>query len=282
MGNVFNAIFGGSKQKSSSTPVELAPAPFAQLRGPVNQVFSGLLSGGEGGIGGIPKFGEPFTAGVGVNEQATLDLLQSLVGGGRQALIDKTISGEFVDPSTNPFLKSFIEAAQRPTLQGLEETLTRSLPGRFTAAGQFIQPQGSSAFDRAAAIATRGAADAVGDIATRIGAGAYEAERGRQQQGIQLGQQEVQTVVNNLQAQALPRLIQQYGIDQGVQEFRTRLNALLQVLATAGQLASQQPVFGNQTVSEGSSTTGIVPAIGSFFGGLGALRGAGGAIAAGG
>lgn len=281
MGSVLNAIFGGSKQKSNSEPTLLAAAPYADLRGPVTSVAKNLLSGGADPLGGIPSFGSDFSAPIGPGETQLLQLLTGMQGGAGSDLLRNTAAGQFVDPNTNPFLKSYIEAAQRPTLRGLEETLTRALPGRFTAAGQFVQPQGSSAFDRAAAIATEGAAKAVGDIATNIGFGAYESERGRQQQTIQLGQQEVQTVINNLQAQALPRLIQQYGIDQGVQEFRTRLNALLQVLATAGQLGAQQPLYGTQATSEGSSTTGIVPAIGTFFGGLAGARGAGGGFAAG-
>jgi hypothetical protein len=80
----------------------------------------------------------------------------------------------------NPYLARMIEAAQRPTIQALEETLSRTLPGRFTQAGQFVQPQGSSAFDRAAAIASRGAGDTMGDIAGRLSFDTYEAERARE------------------------------------------------------------------------------------------------------
>lgn len=86
------------------------------------------------------------------------------------------------DPNEiNPMMQAYIEATQRPILEGLEETLSRTLPGRFTQAGQFIQQgEGSSAFDRAAAIATRGAAQAQADIGTRIGFETLESERGRQ------------------------------------------------------------------------------------------------------
>lgn len=208
------------------------------------------------------------------------------------------------DPNTeNPFLAAAIEAAQRPTQQALEETLSRTLPGRFTAAGQFVQSTGSSAFDRAAAIATRGAADALGDIATNISyagteaqlarafeaqqatqaqemeglfaelarQGAFgesereavraaeEAERNRQFQGeqaerdrqleatqqlAQLSSQEIQDTIANLQAQALPRLIQEFGIERGIEQFNNRMNSLLVLLQTAGGVT--QPVIANE------------------------------------
>lgn len=271
-------LFGGSETKSqaTSTPVDATPGAFKALQGPLSDVLKGLLSGGQANpIGGIPQYTGPTTAPVGQEEQAFLTALQGLRGGVGGATLKDTVEGKYVSPDTNPFLDAFIKAAQRPTLQGLEETLTRSLPGRFTAAGQFVNPQGSSAFDRAAAIATRGAADAIGDIATRISAGAYESERGRQQQGIALGQSEVDTTIKNLQAQALPRLIQQYGLDVGLQQFRDRLNALLSVLGIGANVAQPRITQQSQQTSEGNSDTGIIPAFGQFFGGLGSMGKAG-------
>lgn len=244
--------FNKSNQKSDSVsrPVDVTPSQFQELREPLAAVFKGLLSGGSGNpLAGIPSYTGPTTAPVGENEQAFLSLLQNLGGGVGSGTLKDTVEGKFVDPARNPFLDAFIRAAQRPTLQGLEETLTRALPGRFTAAGQFVQPQGSSAFDRAAAIATRGAADAIGDIATRISAGAYEGERGRQQQAIALGQSEVDTTIKNLQAQALPRLIQQYGLDVGLQQFRDRLQALLSILGVGATVT--KPSVGQESAAHG-------------------------------
>lgn len=262
-------LFGGGKQKSESvsTPVDATPSEFASLRGPFADLLKGILSGSPGAakVEGVPEYKGPVTAPVTSAEQALLTQLQGLKGGVGGDLLKDTVAGKYTDPNSNPFLKSFIEAAQRPTLQGLEETLTRSLPGRFTAAGQFVQPQGSSAFDRAAAIATRGVADAVGDIATKIGYGAYEGERGRQQEAIKLGQAEVDTTIKNLQAQALPRLIQQYGLDVGLQQFRDRLNALLSVLGVTANVTRPNIAQQASSTSSGSSSTGVLPTLLSPF-----------------
>lgn len=94
------------------------------------------------------------------------------------------------------------------------------------------------------------------DIAQRaaeVGAGLAfdqrENERGRQQEAIQLGQQEVQTLTQNLQAQALPRLIEELGIERGLAEFQNRMNALLQALA----VVSGSPISQVGQVSRGES-----------------------------
>lgn len=291
MSGVFQSIFGGSRQSTSSTstPVDATPPSLIALRQPFADVLTSLLGGAgtqrfneqtkqnetvtSNPLAGIPTYTGPTTAPVSGPEQALLTALQGLGGGQGSGLLADTIAGKFTNPASNPFLNDYIKAAQRPTLEGLTETLTRALPGRFTAAGQFTQPQGSSAFDRAAAIATRGAANALSDIATNIGTNAYTSERNIQNQGIALGQQEVATTIQNLQAQALPRLIEQYGLDVGLQQFRDRLSALLSILGVAS--GSVRPNVANTVSSTGQSTStpGVLPDISNLVSGIGSLYG---------
>lgn len=251
MTNVLRTIFGGSKTQSTaqSAPVDVQASEFKKLRGPFSDTLLKLIQGG-----GTPEYTGPLTEPLGNAEKDILSYLQSNTGSGSPARgpLDATLRGDFLPggANANPFLDAAIRAAQRPTLEGLEEVLSRVLPGRFTAAGQFVQPQGSSAFDRAAAIASRGAANSLADIATNISAGAYESERGRQQQAITLNQQEVDTTIKNLQAQALPRLIQENGIDRALQLFQQRTASLLQLLQTLGGVTA--PVVGQQSSSQSS------------------------------
>lgn len=271
------SLFGGSKSKSVSTPVDKTPAEFQALRGPFAATLRQLFQGSPDSVFNIPtspaaQSGE-MVAPITQNETAILEQLFN-EGGTRRGLIEDTLSGKFLpgQAGSNPFLQAAIEAAQRPTLEGLTETLTRALPGRFTSAGQFIQPRGSSAFDRAAAIATRGAANAMADIATNLSFGVHEAERGRQQSAIQLGQQEVETTVKNLQAQALPRLIQDLGIERGLEEFRTRMAAMIDLMRTMAGVTS--PNIATQTVSTGETKPNIAATLGGIaFGGSGAFPG---------
>ncbi len=249
--------FGGSKSKSSSAPVDLTPEAFKDLQGPFADVLRQLIGGGGGDVqGGIPIAEGPFTAPVGAGEQTLLDQLLAKASGGStsvsQDILGQTAGGEFL--TENPFLQSQIEIAQRTNLQGLEELLTRVLPGVFTQGGQFIQPEGSSAFDRARSIGLRGVAQSNADIASQLAFQGFESERGRQQEAAialpQVTEAEVNTLISNLQAQALPRLIEQFGLEAGTEAFNQQINALLQVLAiTSG---TTQAVIG-QTSSGKSS-----------------------------
>lgn len=284
-------------------------------------------------LNGIPTYQGPTTAPIGGNEQSLLNMLmgnangtsssssggqgldantqaflQSIMGGAglpgpQQPLgqfnqdVNNAHATAAYDPnSENPFLAAAISAAQRPTLQGLTETLTRDLPGRFTQAGQFSQPQGSSAFDRAAAIATRGAGDTMGDIATNLSYQqmndqlqraftANQSARGAEDQSMQAqlarqnqnsqnaqdrqiqaagiaptaSQAQVNNMVQNLQAQALPRLIQEYGIERGMDMFNNQMNGLLSVLGIAG--GTTQPTISQKSESSSSTKPNLLPLI---------------------
>lgn len=194
-------------------------------------------------------------------EQQLLSQLSTQTGPGTASAdyIKKTLAGNFLpgQPGANPFFDAAVHAAQRPTLQGLQETLSRSLPGRFTLGGQQIQSNagdqgGSSAFDRAAAIATRGAADAVGDIATNMGNTQYGNERQQQTAAAGLDQAQVDQTIKGLQAAALPRLIQQNGLDKGLALFQQQTSNLLDFLKTIGTV--QAPTLGTNAVSSSTSS----------------------------
>lgn len=263
-GDIVRGLFGGSKtqqqSQATSTPSDLTPDEFSNLRGPfADALLSSLTSGG-------PQYGGPLNAPIGANEQTSLNQLMGQTGPNtdRQGYLNDVIGGKYLPGSSggNPFLDAAIREAQRPTLEGLTDTLTRALPGRFTAAGQFTQGNsgqqgGSSAFDRAAALASNGAANALAGIATNMSYQGYNDERNRQQSAVQLDQAEVDTTIKNLQAQALPRLIQEVGIERGMQLFQTNVQsvlATLQLLAgvTQPHLAntSQQTSFGESTSSQ--------------------------------
>lgn len=200
-------------------------------------------------------------AAVTTPEQQLLDQITKMTGGGSpsSSYLSSAVGGNFLpgQPGANPFLDAAIRAAQRPTLEGLQETLSRSLPGRFTIGGQQTQSNagdqgGSSAFDRAGAIATRGAANAVGDIATNMSNANYGAERQLQQSAVGLDQGQVDQTIKGLQAVALPRLIQQNGLDKGLQLFQQQTQNLLDFLKTIGTV--QAPTLGTNSVSSSNQS----------------------------
>jgi hypothetical protein len=267
MSNVLQSLFGGSSSKQSSTPVDTTPPELAALRAPFASSLTSLFQ-----QGGRPAYPGPFVAPItGAEETALGATAGAAYDPNRANLLAQTLSGNFLpgQPGANPFLDAAIRAAQAPTRQALNDTLARTLPGTFTAAGQQIggglrspnprQTPGSTAFDLAAARAFEGGAGALSNIATNMAFQGYESERGRQQQAIPLSQQEVQTMTQNLQAQALPRLIQDLGIERGLAEFQSRMNSLLQALgiAAGAPIATQ----GNQQTATSEAQKGIIPGL---------------------
>ncbi len=261
-------MMGGSS--SSSQPKDVTPPAIAALRTPFANTITSLLGTtgqGSGGnpLSGIPSF-DPSTssnlaAPIGSNEQSLLDSLMTDQNSGASAAANSyltdVLNGKYLPGSSNsnPFLNAAIQSAQAPTLQGLTNTLGQVLPGQFTQAGQFIQPKGSSAFDRAAALATGQASQALSGIASGMSSQEYENERTLQQGAVPLAQSQVQTTIANLNAQALPRLIQQQGIQNGLSEYQSRLQTLLGVLGSL----SGSPLTAVGNTSNSSSTTGIAP-----------------------
>lgn len=130
----------------------------------------------------------PFATAAGVTPQESAILSQIISGTAPTALqtanrdqLGRTISGAYLDPTSNPFLAATIDAAVRPIMEqfGQDTLANRSA---FTRAGQTIAPpgRGSSPFEMAQALLTRGVANAVGDTSANIAYSNYAAERDRQ------------------------------------------------------------------------------------------------------
>ena len=280
MSGILKSLFGGSdatqQSTSSSTQTNYTDPTLSGLAPDLAGLIRSISSGLNTRTGGAdPSTATPTPqAGVTAQEQSILDTLGTQIGGGtdRAAYIKQVLSGDYLPGSDkqNPFLAAAITAAQRPTLDNLTQTLTRALPGRFAQAGQQLQANspgsaggGSSAFDRAAALAFQSAANTSTDIASNIGSAAYNQERQEQTKAAALDQQEVDTTIKGLQASALPRLIQQNGLDQGLAIFQQQTQALLDLLKTIG--AVQAPTLAanstSQSTGESSTQKGIFPAL---------------------
>lgn len=235
---------GGSSSGTPARAVDLTPDEFVSMRDHIAQNFQGLLESRGG-----PDFEGDLAAGMTGQEQQFLDLISqtgqpSQASESAQGLMNQTIQGDFLSPDSNPFLQQSIEAAQRPVIQQFEQEAMPRLRSEFTQAGQRIQPQGSSPFDRAAGIAQQGLTQELGDISSEMAAQNFQQERGRQQQAAQiapqLDQAQLEQTIQSMEASALPRLIEQQGIDAGLEEFQRQESAFLTALQSAGQLAVPQ------------------------------------------
>lgn len=247
------SISSGMAQQSSR-PVDLTLPWFQQLGQTAAGSLGNFISGGPN-AGNI--YGGPLTADMSGREWQTLRGLQNATfDPTRLGLIQSTLAGDFLPggPQANPFLNAAIEAAQRPTAEALNYAVGRQIPGMFAAAGQQVGQTvgggGSTAKDLNLIRASEVGGRALGDIATNMSNANYQFERGLQQQGIQLGQQDIQAMLANLQAQGLPRTIEDQGIQRAIALGQQAQTNWLQGL----QLAAGMPLQTVGNVSQGTST----------------------------
>ncbi len=120
-------------------------------------------------------------------------------------------------------------------------------------------------------MAELGVANQVSDISTNMAFGNFQAERGRQQQAAEfaprLEREELNRTLSGLQATALPRLIEQHGIDRGLQEFRNSVNTLLEALRMAGAASSPKTAVLPGTPGTKGFLGNMAPGFGYAFGG---------------
>jgi hypothetical protein len=284
--DILDTLFGGSesKQKSvseaTSQPVDLTPSPFKRLQDPFGDTLRQLFGDAESPLSAAMQPGSslsgPF---AGLLERGTTetpeaqqlrDLLMADVQGGtgRQAYLGDVMAGNYLpgQVQANPFYSAFFGAAARPFTQEFERTVGRALPSTFLQAGHQVgQGEPSSAYDRARAIATEGYASSLSDLAARLGFQTYESERGRQQEAVGLSQADTDLMIKNYEAQLLPTFIAQFGIEQGLKEYQTRVAAALDILKTTAGVT--QPTIAQQQKSKSTatatseSTGGIIPAL---------------------
>lgn len=220
--------YGQSQNRSGAT--DKTPKIYKRERKNVLAELNERVRGNVRGLEG------PFVAPITQNETEALGALKSNVfgeggvGAAADAQLLDTLSGK-----TNPFLPQAIDAAITPILRNaeLQELRDRAL---FTGAGQKIQ--GSTAFteDRARSIADT--ERNVGDVASQIAYDAYVQERRNQLEAVSLANQRFAEQREGIAALALPRLIEQLGIDRGNAELQRRFQIIEQTLLYLGELTA--------------------------------------------
>lgn len=264
-GNNLGNLFGLSPFSVGGQPANGANNP---LVAPLTGQQTGLVN--QAGSLGSPNSGQLPAAGAAIgnilNPSYPTNLANSIVG--------------------NPATQNAISAAVNPLVSAFKNTTVPGLVGNFTQAGQRVNTAsassgnygggnegtgpGSSAFDRASGIAQNGLLNSVAQTSAGISNNAFQTglQQGLQQQTQAINQAqslsstEVSNLVNSLQASALPQMIQQYGINQGLQLFQSQLGSILSALGLSAQ--ASQPAIGN--VATSSYQNSASPGIGSFFG----------------
>ncbi len=236
--------FGGGGSSASSKPKDLTPEEFVAKRGLVADTLSNTIQGGG------PQITGPFAAPVSGAEQFGLDKLQAGVfrEGGLGAAQDDFLRGALSGGQQNPFLQETIDAATRSFTENaqLEELRDRAM---FTSGGQKLQ--GSSAFTEDRLRDMRDKQSQVADTASQI---AFQDHALRAQQQIEaaaLVNARFSEMRESISTLALPRLVEQFGLDKANEEMERRIAAIESATAALGNLSSPQGQIGQ--VSNSSS-----------------------------
>ena len=259
-------IFGG-QEGTPGQVVDATPPEFTALRGPLADALRGAFTGSQAlPTSGIPTQTGPNVAPLGQAEGDILNRIvqqtlgQNPLAQGSQNVLQQTLSGKFLDPSSNPSLAANITAAQRPVIEQFNESIIPQLRSAFTQAGQTIQGDGSSPFGKALVQSSRDFQRNLGDISTRLVSDNFARERqiqaGAPAQATAFSQGELQQLVTGLQASALPRFIEQSGIEAGTQEFNKQMNLLLQVLSLASGVSGPNTAVIPPTGGSGGQDIG--------------------------
>jgi hypothetical protein len=203
-------VSGGGQPSSSSNTTSLPKwlQPYAQafMGSYFNQVYGGPQSftpssggkGGKGGKGGAPVMlgaGAPTPVGMpsNLNQQvagftpdqlAAMDAIRNQTGAA-QGLADTgigmatdTLSGKFLDPTTNPWLSKTYDAASQNMVNKYQLSTAPSTMAAMQRAGQF----GGSAMNESMALDQFSLGQNLSNLATSIYGGNYATERGNQMQ----------------------------------------------------------------------------------------------------
>ena len=112
----------------------------------------------------------------------------------------KTVSGDYLTPDSNPYLRATYEAASQPLIEQFQANILPAITGQFGAGGRF----GSGSHEYYVNQAGRQLEDSLADMASQLYGGAYQQERGLQEAATgRLAQIDEDVAHRGLQAAAL-------------------------------------------------------------------------------
>ena len=246
------------KSKSSSTVNDAQDPYYQALRYDVASKYRPIL---QGGLDAVPKFEGPLVTPITSGEQSALgsamefDPTNPLHKAITQSWND-TNAGRYLRPETNPALQASYQRAVNPALQYGDVRAAENAPNANTPA--------ANPFSDISAARTADRANLSADSAGRFYGRNYTAERGRMGEALQAGGQyglqeaalKFDTLTKQLQFSALPRMIEDLGVERGLQEYKLKLDFLKNI--TIGAVSGSQPQIATESSGSGYGASGGV------------------------
>jgi hypothetical protein len=190
----------------------------------------------------------------GAQQLAQRAAMGSPITGEAEQLGASTLRGDYLDPSSNPWLERTFQAGARGVTSEYQNAVLPALETRFARGGS-----GNSNYGAALGRSQDALGTSLGDLATQIYGGAYEAERGRQNQALamapmlqQLGYADIDQL---MRAGGVQQAEGQRLLDADVQKWRFQQMEPWQRAGLAAGLYGQSPVVsGTQFWQEGTQS----------------------------
>ena len=178
--------------------------------------------------------------------------------------LQNILNPNFLNVGTNPYLAGAIQSALYPTIRNFQSTTIPELLSRYTGGNQQVQGQGSSSFANAADLASLDLNQSLLGTASGMASSAYQQGIGQQLQAASqasgLQTSELQNLVTAGQQAALPQLVQDLGIQRGLQQYNNNINTLMEALRIAAGGSSPTVAVSSQGTSQ--STPSLLTALG--------------------
>lgn len=223
--------------------------PLSEPQGAISDIITGTkgidkYSAGTPSIGNTGQLSSPYITDYSMNpsvvnswgtpQAASLDFQN-------WDELEKLIRGDFLSPTSNPYLANMVEYAQRPVKENYLQNVIPALQSTFEESGNY----GTGAWYDKEAQANADFERALGDISTQMYGNAYESERQRMMSGLGLSG-ELATTEGQMKQQASI-----LGAEQAQE--RTAQNAMLSQeagrlnLQTDTERALQEALLRQQT-----------------------------------
>jgi hypothetical protein len=257
---------GGPSQTSTTTTSKLPPWAIGYAKKLLGQGFAEYFPGGSPLQ--MPSDLNQQVAGLTPDQMSALGLIEGQTGaatGLSQAglgNIEQTLSGKFLDPSTNPYLQKTYDQAAKALTSNYSSSIAPSLMAQAQRAGGGGPGalSGNTAFQQAQARNQYGLGENLGNLATDIYGGNYQQERGREMQALGLLPQTEQTLYQPanqlLAAGTLQQSQQQNVLDAMFQNALRKFQIPQQALSQFGSLLGQAVGGTGQQINVGPNPGG--------------------------